>query len=154
MVSAGGAGTAALVRGDSPGLAVGGALGIGMLIYVAACFGASLSCVPLITRFAQRANGRPLMPAEQQYTRALTEVWMGVLAALALANGILLIMPPQSLAGVSRWLLDTVPLLLFVGEHFYRRWRFAAVWPTPGLWVVVMAVMAERYPWIGKHRRR
>lgn len=148
-----GVGAVGWLRGDGGEMVGVSAMEVTVLAYVAARFGASLRGVPLITRIAERANGRPLRPAEQDYTRALTEVWMGVLTALALVNVLMLVVPPGSFGWPDRVALDSVPVLLFLGEHFYRRWRCASAWSAPGLWVVVTAVMTERYPWAGKDRR-
>ncbi|MDA8390177.1 MAG: hypothetical protein M0Z76_05540 [Gammaproteobacteria bacterium] len=122
------------------------------LFYVAGTFARSLASTPFITRIATRAKGRALRADEHDYTRALTEIWVGVLMALAVTNLLVALAPRNTYGWGERAMLEALPLLFFFLEHFYRRARFARVWESPPLWVVIAAVISERYRWATKDR--
>ncbi|MDA8361700.1 MAG: hypothetical protein M0Z44_06875 [Gammaproteobacteria bacterium] len=122
------------------------------LLYAAQTFARSLASTPFITRIAMRAKGRTLRPDEHDYTRDLTEIWVGILIALAVTNLLVALAPRGTYGWGERAALDVLPLAFFFVEHVYRRLRFARIWEMPPLRVVIAAVISERYHWVAKDR--
>ena len=89
-------------------------------------FGATLARgrEPLITRFARAERGG-LEPDLAQYTRTLTIAWVGLFVLMALVAAALGASPAQGAwawwSSVGNWLCAAA---LFIGERWYRRWRF------------------------------
>ncbi len=122
------------------------------LLYVAQTFACSLAQTPFITRIAERAKGAELTADESRYTRGLTEIWVGVLAALMIVNLLVALAPRGTYGMGGRVAFDFLPLGFFFAEHFYRRLRFSRIWKLPSLGAVIAALFRERYCWFAKDR--
>ena len=80
---------------------------------------------PMVSRFARIERGC-LEPDLVPYTRRLTWVWVVFFVAMALVSGALALFGPRAawvwFTGVGNY---AGVVILFVGEYFYRRHRFA-----------------------------
>lgn len=81
--------------------------------------------VPFVTRIATLVRG-PLPPDYAAYTRAVTQLWVGVFGALALAALGLALWAPAAIWSLFTNFLNTAFIgLVFLAEYLYRRRRFA-----------------------------
>lgn len=79
---------------------------------------------PFVTRIATRVRG-PLSPDYAAYTRGVTQLWVGVFAALALgALGLALWATPEVWSLFTNFLNTLFIGLVFLLEYLYRRLRF------------------------------
>ena len=94
------------------------------LFWLAVFFGRTLRSgqVPLIERVA-RIEKPDLSPALCRYTRALTAAWSAYFVAAALFTLAASLGFAQASVGAA-----SVSALLFVGEHWIRRWIFPGEW--------------------------
>ena len=79
---------------------------------------------PFVTRIATLIRGT-LPPDYAAYTRSVTQLWVAVFAALALAAIGLALWAPAEIWSLFTNFLNTLFIgLVFLFEYLYRRWRF------------------------------
>lgn len=78
--------------------------------------------VPLVTRIADAMRG-PLPAAVTHYTRRVTQLWVGALAMIALANLLLALWAPPIIWSLFANFISYVLVgALFMGEWLFRCW--------------------------------
>jgi len=123
------------------------ALSLGLPALVLAGFARSLraGATPLITGIAARLH-QPLPAELRRYTRALTQLWCGVIAVLmAVEVALITLATPTDWSRYANGYAYALLGGVFAVEYAYRRWRFRTL-PQPRLSTYLRALLGGDAP--------